>query len=309
MQPDQIVWQPYEADFSHLPDFCVAWRDKWTARVPLVCFCIVEIHHPDRVLRQFELAQERPDHVVYDDRLHRIDLRGKVEKNCREEHGLYILTWDRRQRRLCHAPPQTGEIPRNHDYYCRYRPVTQKYVDRNNAKLDIMIESHLPLLNWLPVGSREHNHVRCILHNVFGLGGDLAANGQANNGHKTESAATAIPSTSAAPVSTSTCGWNATTSPSTSAARSRGQPATASPSTSAARGHGRRATTPHVVSSPEIPIPIPHASPQPEVPPPIPDASPQSEVPPPMVDTSPQPEVPSPPYLRNPVSISVFILS
>ncbi|XP_075670469.1 serine/threonine-protein phosphatase 7 long form homolog [Castanea sativa] len=60
MQPDQIIWQPYEADFGHLPDFCVARRDTWTARVPLVCFCIVETHHPDRVLRQFGLAQEGP---------------------------------------------------------------------------------------------------------------------------------------------------------------------------------------------------------------------------------------------------------
>ncbi|KAF3945570.1 hypothetical protein CMV_028069, partial [Castanea mollissima] len=32
MQPDQIMWQPYEADFGHLPDFCVAGRDMWTAR-------------------------------------------------------------------------------------------------------------------------------------------------------------------------------------------------------------------------------------------------------------------------------------
>ncbi|KAF3967464.1 hypothetical protein CMV_008547 [Castanea mollissima] len=79
MQPDQIIWQPYEADFGHLPDFCVAGRDTWTARVPL-----------------------------------------------------------------------TGEMPRNHDYYRWYRSVTRKYVDRNSAKLDIMIESHLALLEMLP---------------------------------------------------------------------------------------------------------------------------------------------------------------
>ncbi|KAF3948364.1 hypothetical protein CMV_025628 [Castanea mollissima] len=71
IQPDQIVWQPYEADFGHLPDFCVAGRDTWTAR--------------------------------------------------------------------------TGEMPRDHDYYRWYRPVTRKYVDRNSAKLDISIESHLAL--------------------------------------------------------------------------------------------------------------------------------------------------------------------
>nr|POE98837.1 hypothetical protein CFP56_56120 [Quercus suber] len=109
--------------------------------------------------------------------LHRIDLCGKVEKNWREEHGLYIITWDRRQQRLCHAPPQTGEMPRDHDYYRWYCPVTRKYVDCNSAKLDIMIESHLALLKMLPIGSREHNHVQRVLHNVVGLGGDPAANG------------------------------------------------------------------------------------------------------------------------------------
>ena len=80
-----------------------------------------------------------PDNVVYDDRLHGIDLRGKVEKNWREEHGLYILEWDIRQQQICHAPPQIGEMPHNHAYYRWYRPVTRKYVDRNSTKLDIMV--------------------------------------------------------------------------------------------------------------------------------------------------------------------------
>ena len=82
-----------------------------------MCFCIVERHHPERVLRQFGLAQQLPDNIVYDDRLHGIDLRGNVEKNWREEHGSYILEWDRRQQQICHAPPQIGEMPRDHAYY------------------------------------------------------------------------------------------------------------------------------------------------------------------------------------------------
>ena len=86
----------------------------------------------------------------------------------------------------------------------------------------------------------------------------LQQNGQENNGHETESAATASPSTSIAPLSTPSRGWNAT----------------ASPSTSVSRGRGWRATTPWIVTSPEIPTPILYASPQPEVPPLIPDASP-----------------------------------
>ena len=127
------MWQPYEADFGHFPEFYVAGRDTWTARVPLMCFCIVERHHPDCVLRQFGLAQEPPD------RLHRIDLRGKVEKNWREEHGPYIISWDMRRQQVCYAPPQIGEMPHDHAYYLWYCPITRKYVDRNSVKLDIMV--------------------------------------------------------------------------------------------------------------------------------------------------------------------------
>ena len=179
------------------------------------------------------------------------------------------------------------------------------------------IQSHLALLETLPEGNQAHNHVRRALNDVVGLGGGPAANGQANNGHETETTATASPntsatpvstrtrgqraiaspspSTSAAPVSTRTRGQRVIASPSPSAARGRGRPAIASPSTSAARGHGRpataspststargcgrRATTPRVVTSPEMPAPIPHSSPQLKAPPPIPDAFPQPEVP------------------------------
>ena len=76
---------------------------------------------------------------MYNDKLHRIDLCGKVEKNWREEHGPNILAWDIKQQQLCHAPPQTGEMTHNDAYYRWYCPVTQKYVDHNNAKLDIMV--------------------------------------------------------------------------------------------------------------------------------------------------------------------------
>lgn len=91
------------------------------------------------------------------------------------------------------------------------------------------IESHLTLLKLLPVGSPGHMHVMDVLKAVDELGCVAVANGQANNGHETESVATANPSTSAAPVS-----------------RSHGRCVTASPSTSAKpiiRGRGWRVAT------------------------------------------------------------------
>ena len=65
-------------------------------------------------------------------------------------------------------------------------------------------------------GSPGHNHVRHVLNAMVGLGGGPAANGQANNGHEIESAATATPSTSAAPLSAPSRGWHAIASPSPS---------------------------------------------------------------------------------------------
>ena len=58
----------------------------------------------------------------------------------------------------------------------------------------------------LPEGSQAHNHVRHVLNDVASLGGGPTANGQANNGHETETTATASPSISATPVSTRTRG-------------------------------------------------------------------------------------------------------
>ena len=86
------------------------------------------------------------------------------------------------------------------------------------------IESHLTLLEMLLVGNPRHDHIRRVLNAVVRLGGGPVANGQANNGHEPKSATTATPSTSAAPLSTSSCGRRATasTSTSTSAAKGRG---------------------------------------------------------------------------------------
>nr|POF00823.1 serine/threonine-protein phosphatase 7 long form like [Quercus suber] len=36
MLPDQVVWQPYEAEFENLPPWCVAGKAVWTATVPLI---------------------------------------------------------------------------------------------------------------------------------------------------------------------------------------------------------------------------------------------------------------------------------
>ena len=62
----QLIWTPYAPPSVRelIPDYCLIAPDIWRASVPLICFHIVEWHHPDRVLRQFGMQQPIPTAAV-----------------------------------------------------------------------------------------------------------------------------------------------------------------------------------------------------------------------------------------------------
>ena len=82
------------------PNFHIEGINVWRSKVPLICFWLVEFHLPDRVLQQFGLNQEQPEDVDID---HKIDVRGKVEKNWRVEHAVHIQKWNDRSKYVYHA--------------------------------------------------------------------------------------------------------------------------------------------------------------------------------------------------------------
>ena len=88
------MWQPYEAELAHLPAFCVAGRVVWMARVPLVCFWLVEKHTSNRVVCQFRMVQEIPPNVDINKAFHAIDLKGKMKVNWRDRHYGHIQVWN-----------------------------------------------------------------------------------------------------------------------------------------------------------------------------------------------------------------------
>lgn len=96
--------------------------------MPLVCFCIVEKHQPDRVLRQFGLMQDIPVDVDTNEQLHGIDLR-EVDRNWRVEHAVHIHQWGNRYQLVCHALALIGDMPCDHRYFRWYRRITRKYID------------------------------------------------------------------------------------------------------------------------------------------------------------------------------------
>ncbi|KAK9148305.1 hypothetical protein Scep_007062 [Stephania cephalantha] len=80
--PDEVIWEPYpETVIRDLPAYCSSGRAIWRTRAPLLFFCVVEMYNPDKVMRQFDLKQMIPPLYSTSMELHKIDLRGKTDKD------------------------------------------------------------------------------------------------------------------------------------------------------------------------------------------------------------------------------------
>nr|XP_023915456.1 serine/threonine-protein phosphatase 7 long form homolog [Quercus suber] len=166
-RPDQIKWEPYGNDLSHLPpNFCTEGSNVWRSTVPLICFWIVEFHLPDRVLRQFGLKQEQPRDANTNRNLHKIDARGKVEKNWSVEHAVHIQRWNDRGLYICHALRMEEVMSRHHPYMVWYRRITRLYIDRASAKMEILLATQLAVLNWFNKESYEYKFIKKALEDV-----------------------------------------------------------------------------------------------------------------------------------------------
>ena len=107
------------------------------ATVPLVCFHLVEIHTPDRVVRQFGMIQEIPDDIDTDTVLHAIDLRGKVCVDWMRKHALHITHWGNRLQQRFEVV--VGDMPPQHEYFGWFDRVTRRFINRPRAKSTMMV--------------------------------------------------------------------------------------------------------------------------------------------------------------------------
>ena len=102
-------------------------------------FWLVEFHLPDRVLWQFGLKQEQLEDAVTNCELHKIYVRGKVEKIWRVEHAVYIHKWNDCSEYVCHAERIEEVMSRHHPYMVWYHRITRLYINRNSAKMEILV--------------------------------------------------------------------------------------------------------------------------------------------------------------------------
>lgn len=124
-----MIWQPYTTErLALLPDVCVKDQHVWQTVAPLICFDVVEWHHPDRVLRQFGLHQGIPKPCDTEVKLHSIDRRGRHHYDWRSYHGRYIQLWE-----ACEESIAVGESEEHpmyyHDPYMEwYRKITRRLI-------------------------------------------------------------------------------------------------------------------------------------------------------------------------------------
>ncbi|XP_074311477.1 serine/threonine-protein phosphatase 7 long form homolog isoform X2 [Silene latifolia] len=132
----QFTWQPYTQEtLQYLPDICHEDEEEWVVEAPLICFEIIEMHIPNRVVRQFGWHQTIPPNCNTEPLLHKTDKRGKT-RDYATEYSIYVNEWDnRKEKMLGGGIPYSGFMSHHDPYMVWYREHTRRIVSPQNRIL------------------------------------------------------------------------------------------------------------------------------------------------------------------------------
>ncbi|KAL3370379.1 hypothetical protein AABB24_007421 [Solanum stoloniferum] len=126
MTEDQFIWEPYSDELiESLPDYCRIGRDIWCVRAPIFCWDVVEVHLPDRVMRQFGLKQMIPTPFLFDSTHFHHDRRGRPNTNWELEHAQWLPFWNQRLQYICEAPINREPLRYGDPYLIWFRRITR----------------------------------------------------------------------------------------------------------------------------------------------------------------------------------------
>uniref|UniRef100_M1CP41 Serine/threonine-protein phosphatase 7 long form homolog n=1 Tax=Solanum tuberosum TaxID=4113 RepID=M1CP41_SOLTU len=126
MTEDQFIWEPYSDELiESLPDYCRIGRDIWRVRAPIFCWDVVEVHLPDRVMRQFGLKQMIPTPFLFDSTHFHHDRRGRPNTNWELEHAQWLPFWNQRLQYICEAPINREPLRYDDPYLIWFRRITR----------------------------------------------------------------------------------------------------------------------------------------------------------------------------------------
>ncbi|KAL0367231.1 UNVERIFIED_CONTAM: protein MAINTENANCE OF MERISTEMS [Sesamum radiatum] len=119
MQSDQFIWQPYDLDSDVIMAYAADFNPQlWRSSCPLIFYAIVEMHHPERVLRQFGMRQNIPEAIdTRDMSLHQISRKNRTGTDWNLQHIQYISRWQRRYDTIVQRPPISNRRDTERGYW------------------------------------------------------------------------------------------------------------------------------------------------------------------------------------------------
>ncbi|KAL2242260.1 UNVERIFIED_CONTAM: Serine/threonine-protein phosphatase 7 long form [Sesamum indicum] len=153
MQLNEFIWTPYNniaVELEALPYY--AMRTTWNIRCPLINYSLVEMHHPERVLRQFGYVQDIPQNpLISERRLHSIDRRGRQDMDWATFHADYIAKWNDVQSMVVEGPIIKGGRDTVPDYMNWYHQITRVQISQN------ILSTNTP--GYRPTDTRDWEYV------------------------------------------------------------------------------------------------------------------------------------------------------
>ncbi|KAL0350520.1 UNVERIFIED_CONTAM: protein MAINTENANCE OF MERISTEMS [Sesamum radiatum] len=140
MQYDQFIWQPYDMESNVIMAYAGDFNPQlWRSICPLIFYAIVEMHHPERVLRQFGMMQNIPDQPdTRDMSLHKITRSNRTGTDWVLQHILYITRWQRRYDTVIQRQPISNRRDTDRGYWEWYNNITRHFV---SSSTDRRVES------------------------------------------------------------------------------------------------------------------------------------------------------------------------
>lgn len=119
-----------------LPPYCFVGMEIWRAVVPLLCFELVEVHLPDRVMRQFRMRQDIPDHPNTRRDMHAIDRRGRTGADWSTYHAGYIELWSQRMALVFDGEIYDRPMSSRDPYMVWYRRITRLHIGNPSRRAE-----------------------------------------------------------------------------------------------------------------------------------------------------------------------------
>ncbi|KAK4392749.1 Serine/threonine-protein phosphatase 7 long form [Sesamum angolense] len=132
--------QPYNMESNVIMAYAGDFNPQlWRSICPLIFYAIVEMHHPERVVRQFGMMQNIPDQPdTRDMSLHKITRSNRTGTDWVLQHILYITRWQRRYDTVIQRQPISNRRDTDRGYWEWYNNITRHFV---SSSTDRRVES------------------------------------------------------------------------------------------------------------------------------------------------------------------------